>query len=92
MPNSEGKKSGNFVWSDDEVELLLNVVPEYKTARTALDLFRTPKALLPLTLLAERLRLQFALRATTEGKRYSYACLYTRCANLASQYLNECVI
>ena len=41
MPNSEGnssktkKKSGNFVGSDDEVELLLNVVLEYKTARTA---------------------------------------------------------
>ena len=32
MPNSEGnaskakKNSGNFVWSDDKVELLLNVV------------------------------------------------------------------
>ena len=42
MPNSEGQsskakksKSDNFVWSDDEVELLLNVVLEYKTARTA---------------------------------------------------------
>ena len=38
MPNSEGRssnarksKSDNFVWSDDEVELLLNVVLEYKT-------------------------------------------------------------
>ena len=41
MPNSEGnssgakKKSGNFVWSDDVVEFLLNVVLEYKMARTA---------------------------------------------------------
>ena len=42
MPNSEGQsskakksKSDNFVWSDDEVELLLNVVLEHKTARTA---------------------------------------------------------
>ena len=42
MPNSEGQsskakksKSDNFVWSDDEVELLLNVVLEYKTAQTA---------------------------------------------------------
>ena len=42
MPNSEGQsskakksKSDNFVWSDDEVELLLNFVLEYKTARTA---------------------------------------------------------
>ena len=41
-PNSEGQsskakksKSDNFVWPDDEVELLLNVVLEYKTARTA---------------------------------------------------------
>ena len=73
MANSEGnsskaKKSGNFVWSDDEVELLLNVVLEYKIARTAenvywktcqtkytdiLDLFRAPKVLFSLTLLAE---------------------------------------
>ena len=74
MPNSEGnsskakKKSGNFVWSDDEVELLLNVVLECKTTRTAenvdwqkcqtkytdiLDLFRAPKALFSLTLLTE---------------------------------------
>ena len=42
MPNSEGQsskakksKSDNYVWCDDEVELLLNVVLEYKTARTA---------------------------------------------------------
>ena len=42
MPNSEGQsskakksKSDNFVWSDDGVELLLNVVLEYKTARIA---------------------------------------------------------
>ena len=42
MPNSEGQsskakknKSENFVWSEDEVELLLNIVLEYKTARTA---------------------------------------------------------
>ena len=42
MPNSEGisskakkNKSDNFVWSEDEVELLLNVVLEHKTARTA---------------------------------------------------------
>ena len=42
MPNSERQsskakksKSDNYVWSDDEVELLLNVVLEYKTARTA---------------------------------------------------------
>ena len=74
MPNSEWnssrpkKKSRNFVWSDDEVELLLNVVLEYKTARTAenvdwqtcqtkyidiLDLFRAPKALFSLMLLAK---------------------------------------
>ena len=87
MPNSEGnsskakKKSGNFVWSDDEVELLLNVVLEHKTVRTAenvdwetyqtkyadmLDLFRAPNALF----LAEPFYdLQFALRATTEGER-----------------------
>ena len=112
MPNSEGnsskaKKSGNFVWSDDEVRLLLNVVLEYKTARSAenvdwqicqtkytdiLDLLETCSKCVfffdasCLTVL----RLQFALRATTEGERYSYASLYTRrCANLASQYLNE---
>ena len=42
MPNSEGisskakkNKSDNFVWSEDEVELLLKVVVEHKTARTA---------------------------------------------------------
>ena len=34
MPNSEGMFD-NFVWSEDEVELLLNVVLEHKTARTA---------------------------------------------------------
>ena len=54
MPNSQGKKkSDNYVWSNDEVELLLNVVPEYKTSRTALDLFRSAKAFFSLTLLAE---------------------------------------
>ena len=44
MPNSEGQsskakksKSDNFVWSRHEVELLLNVVLEYKTARGAVD-------------------------------------------------------
>ena len=42
MPNPGGisskakkNKSDNFVWSEDEVELLLNVVLEHKTARTA---------------------------------------------------------
>ena len=42
MPNSEGisskakkNNSDNFVWSEDEVELLLNIVLEHKTARTA---------------------------------------------------------
>ena len=42
MPNSversskskKNNKLDNFIWSDDEVELLLNVVLEYKTART----------------------------------------------------------
>ena len=41
MPNSVERSSkskknkfDNFIWSDDEVELLLNVVIEYKTART----------------------------------------------------------
>ena len=41
MPNSverssKSKKNNfdNFIWSDDQVELLLNVVLEYKTART----------------------------------------------------------
>ena len=41
MPNSVERSSkskknklDNFIWSDDEVELLLNVVLEYKTART----------------------------------------------------------
>ena len=41
MPNSVERSSklkknklDNFIWSGDEVELLLNVVPEYKTART----------------------------------------------------------
>ena len=78
--SSKAKKSGNFVWSDDEV--LLNVVLELKTVRTAgnvdwqtyqtkyadmLDLFRAPKALF----LAEPFYdLQFALRATAEGERY----------------------
>ena len=40
MPNSEGisskvkkNNSDNFVWSEDEVELLLNIVLEHKTAR-----------------------------------------------------------
>ena len=28
-------KNENFVWTDDEVELLLNVVVEYKVKRTA---------------------------------------------------------
>ena len=32
---SKKRKTENFVWTDDEVELLLNVVLEYKTARTA---------------------------------------------------------
>ena len=36
-------------------------------------------------------RLQFALRATRESERYSSACLYTRCANLAVQYITECM-
>ena len=31
---SKKNKFDNFIWSDDEVELLLNVVLEYKTART----------------------------------------------------------
>ena len=42
MPTSERislkakkNKSDNFVWSEDEVELLLNIVPKHKTARTA---------------------------------------------------------
>ena len=41
MPNSvewssksKKNKFDNFIWSDDVVELLLNVVLEYKTART----------------------------------------------------------
>ena len=41
MPNSVERSSKskknkfyNFIWSDDEIELLLNVVLEYKTART----------------------------------------------------------
>ena len=45
MPNSveqssksKKNKFDNFIWSDDEVELLLNVVLEYKTARTMVNI------------------------------------------------------